>query len=1257
MSTFKYLLLLLAAITSSAVAQSLPETFTHTLSNEGESYTINFSRFSSRGPLFEVAVQQSNGSFQAVDVGEPRTYIGTVNGQPGAVAACVRRSDGAIYTRMTFENGFEWIDHDGALSIQERELTPSWPTFGLRDGGAGDNLYAIDMFIDLTNRYYGTVGGTPERCMEMVDFSMTAINLIYIRDVNLINRIGRVSIRANLNNDPYSDDGSSMGSLLGSLNAEADPWVNGPNANTDHDLATVIQSLAGGGVANVGVVGNGRSANGGFTLGDFTGAARHEFGHNWGLSHFDGRGEGEPLSPEGKTINSGNGLAKMSAPEMERVLVERDDAISVLTNLGTTAPNMPPRAADDRLIIETVFPGQTFTVQPLANDNDSNGDRLSIVSVDSKSLLGATISRSGDNFRVNFPSSYPFGYDSFRYQISDESGRTSSAVVHLQTSAPKMAWEIAPTPVDGSRLYMIASDTFEAANTVEYFFEHLNGSQDSDWQTSRTFIATSLPTDQEQIYRVFARIQNTSNLSLPSDNHTATPTNLSEGILLSDNFNRGSINSNGGQSGDASPATYTLATFGTTTAGLVSNRLNIDGPAGDGSFGGLAYIDNFNFGAPLMSAFDQVSIRVDIAGYTTVGSSRQMSLAVGQSLAELQNQSGANSASSPADLVVAYRKTTNTLEIYKGGTLISAESVTGNFPSDPTEMELVYNSPSSLQGTRVTYEVYLDGRTTPHTSGTFTWSGDFQNYISLSSNLTDDALFDNLEVEIETTPGFVPTALPGLDTFTPDPNKKYYIDSLAHNLRVAADGNTVDPFTTSTTTTGSQVEWVFVAKGNGSWHIQLAAGGSKPRLRSRNNGESDMQATTSSGAWTYYDFKTGAIPGTYFATLPDHDESRSRLQVSSNGDVLFVPETLTGTWVSFRFTEVPANEDLVACWNMNETSGTNVADSSGNGFNGTMSNADHVSGFVNGGLEFNGSSSTVTIPAATFAEIDDEITIAMWVFGGTGQARRDTLFRAETASGGRVLNIHLPWDNSQVYWDAGYNGRYDRIQKAASNENFKGQWNHWTFTKNSSTGNMATYLNGTLWHSVSGKTKPMTGIATASFGSAKGTSHYQGVMDDLKIFKSSLSASEVASLYNAYQAGTAQIITQLSAPSDYDNWASSNQSVLSLGLGSDDYDSDGLSNDEERIWGLDPASRKSNSPYVKLFEQPETFQYTRRNPSLSGLVYSIWVSTDLQNWTEDLNATQRSLSDENEEVETVEVTLSDYENEQSMYFRVKAKSE
>ena len=143
------------------------------------------------------------------------------------------------------------------------------------------------------------------------------------------------------------------------------------------------------------------------------------------------------------------------------------------------------------------------------------------------------------------------------------------------------------------------------------------------------------------------------------------------------------------------------------------------------------------------------------------------------------------------------------------------------------------------------------------------------------------------------------------ENFIPDPNKTYYIDSSVHNVRIAADGNSEEPYTTSTNTTGDDVEWQFVAKGNGSWHIQRAAGGTVPRLRTDNSQFADMQGTAWSGIYTYYDFEEGATNGTYFATLADGPTNFKRLQVNNAGEVKFVStaSNSNGTWESFTFTE------------------------------------------------------------------------------------------------------------------------------------------------------------------------------------------------------------------------------------------------------------------------------------------------------------------------------------------------------------------
>ena len=142
-------------------------------------------------------------------------------------------------------------------------------------------------------------------------------------------------------------------------------------------------------------------------------------------------------------------------------------------------------------------------------------------------------------------------------------------------------------------------------------------------------------------------------------------------------------------------------------------------------------------------------------------------------------------------------------------------------------------------------------------------------------------------------------------TFIPDPNKKYYIQSPAHKLRIAATGEADAPFSAPTSTTGEQVEWAFVSNGKDSWHIQLAAGGKTPRLRarSRSNGQANMRAAKGRSSLSYYSFTPGTLPRSYFITLPKASKKYSRLQVDNKGGVKFVSKAQSGDWESFQLIE------------------------------------------------------------------------------------------------------------------------------------------------------------------------------------------------------------------------------------------------------------------------------------------------------------------------------------------------------------------
>lgn len=147
------------------------------------------------------------------------------------------------------------------------------------------------------------------------------------------------------------------------------------------------------------------------------------------------------------------------------------------------------------------------------------------------------------------------------------------------------------------------------------------------------------------------------------------------------------------------------------------------------------------------------------------------------------------------------------------------------------------------------------------------------------------------------------------------------------------------------------------------------------------------------------------------------------------------------------------------------------------------------------------------------SDLSDQVTVAFWSQGDPAlQPQNGTTFEATTETGARVLNSHTPWSDANVYWDAGNSGGYDRIFKNAPAADYEGNWTHWAFTKNTSTGSMKIYKNGVLWHSGTGLTKLMEGIEKLRLGKGNwgGSDSYAGNMEEFAIWNIELDAATIA---------------------------------------------------------------------------------------------------------------------------------------------------
>lgn len=259
------------------------------------------------------------------------------------------------------------------------------------------------------------------------------------------------------------------------------------------------------------------------------------------------------------------------------------------------------------------------------------------------------------------------------------------------------------------------------------------------------------------------------------------------------------------------------------------------------------------------------------------------------------------------------------------------------------------------------------------------------------------------------------------------------------------------------------------------------------RFKQTSSDSLDQNNFNNTGFTTVYSYSTGFVTTGWNSlqlTNPFNWDGTSNIivDISYNNNTGGIDHSLEGTTTSFNSGLINTDDDRVASF--------------------------HSTGYID-------------IPMNNeLATIDSFVTVSFWAYGTSALQPMDgTAFEAIDSLGNRLLNSHLPWSDGNVYWDAGYLGTsYDRINKPASVAEYEGNWNYWVFTKNIATGSMKIYLNGSLWHSGTAKTKPMSGIKHFRIGKGNwgGSQTYEGKIDEFAVFNTELSLATIQANMNNY---------------------------------------------------------------------------------------------------------------------------------------------
>ncbi len=133
------------------------------------------------------------------------------------------------------------------------------------------------------------------------------------------------------------------------------------------------------------------------------------------------------------------------------------------------------------------------------------------------------------------------------------------------------------------------------------------------------------------------------------------------------------------------------------------------------------------------------------------------------------------------------------------------------------------------------------------------------------------------------------------------------------------------------------------------------------------------------------------------------------------------------------------------------------------------------------------------------------------------------------------------------------------------------------------------------------------------------------------------------------------IVTETPGADPYDEWAGPSGYNL-VGGRDDDDDGDGLTNFDEFAFGLNPTSGASVNPIADIssLESDGIFSYTRLADS--GLTYTVWLSTDLQDWgLEPAQVNEQAGAPDGNGVQTVVVELLSPPAGGKVFVRVKAE--
>ena len=220
---------------------------------------------------------------------------------------------------------------------------------------------------------------------------------------------------------------------------------------------------------------------------------------------------------------------------------------------------------------------------------------------------------------------------------------------------------------------------------------------------------------------------------------------------------------------------------------------------------------------------------------------------------------------------------------------------------------------------------------------------------------------------------------------------------------------------------------------------------------------------------------------------------------------------LIGACLTSPISLLAQTSGLVAAYSLNQGSGTTVADSSGNGFTGTISGATWTtSGKYGSALSFNGTKAYVDLLNPDALRLTGSMTLSAWVFPTTIPGDDGQIIAKSNNSGGWQLKT-TPDTGVRTFGIALSSGKTP-VQRYSKTVVTLNTWYHVAGVYNAASKTLDIYVNGALDNGVLTGTIPAkqtNSTVNVNIGRRTGGYLFGGTIDEVRVYNTALTQAQI----------------------------------------------------------------------------------------------------------------------------------------------------